>query len=305
MAVLASSRENRTDDNTKKKRISVSQNMDSSNNDDKSSEEIENVQSRDSVIEIEYRVCDVSKLSISTVSNSAILLTFGIVSPLLAFVIVCSVVLSNLYSQLTIAYCFVKAVDRVNDATATNKEASTADVSINNKNTTNNLDTNSNSDINVNSKINIDSEAFASSLKRDYLLQALERDCLEFGSTIITDTFWVTQILSSVFLALFSFDIVGDAVGFKKALWAPIVLVSTVVGFNLAALVWTNAHDTQAGQAGQARQMGVLAAVAAGMTAALRRLRGMLMNLFMKNKYAVANDNRVLPFDSPIEEGDA
>ena len=125
---------------------------------------------------------------------------------------------------------------------------------------------------------------------------------MEFGSTIISDTFWVTHILSSVFLALFSFDIVGDAVGFKKALWAPIVMVSTVVGFNLAALVWTNAHDTHTGQA---RQIGVLAAIAAGMTAALRRLRGMLMNLFMKNKYAVANDNRVLPFDGPIEEGDA
>jgi hypothetical protein len=39
---------------------------------------------------------------------------------------------------------------------------------------------------NINININSDSEAFASSLKRDYLLQALERDCSEFGSTFIS-----------------------------------------------------------------------------------------------------------------------
>ena len=52
---------------------------------------------------------------------------------------------------------------------------------------------------------------------------------------------WIVVLLAAVFYSLFLFDIIGDNMGWRGALWAPITL--TMIALTLYLLYGCNVHD--------------------------------------------------------------
>ena len=85
------------------------------------------------------------------------------------------------------------------------------------------------------------------------VLKALNEACSEtVGSSPLYESRWLLQVLSSLFLAFFLFDMLADKVGWLQAIWAPVLMAS--MPFVIEACVrmweWKNADTKKSGKEG-------------------------------------------------------
>ena len=83
------------------------------------------------------------------------------------------------------------------------------------------------------------------------VLKALNEACSEtVGSSPLYESRWLLQVLSSLFLAFFLFDMLADKVGWLQAIWAPVLMAS--MPFVIEACVrmweWKNADTKKSGK---------------------------------------------------------
>lgn len=71
--------------------------------------------------------------------------------------------------------------------------------------------------------------------------QQLDRDC-EGANKAFRHVIWLLLVFTCLFYSLFVFDTLGDAEGWRRALWAPLTMISLPVAIYLGVVVLKCVH---------------------------------------------------------------
>ena len=132
-----------------------------------------------------------TKTIISLVGSIAVLVTFGVMQPVLGFVTCLAIVIQTIYIEYRVEQYISEILKSASNASSVDEEVSA----------TSSLPTES----------------------RQALI-ALDESVKGLGQTFARST-WQLLLFLGPFYGFFVFDIIGDDKGFEEAIWAPITLV--------------------------------------------------------------------------------